>query len=146
MAVVVLHANNYEEETRDNALLRDVRFDGDHGAVAKALAEGLYLAVATMEGSDVHAAFRATQNGPVESWSREAPGGIVPLGEGTIDSPRGPLGYRTSSTGDLFVVDGVVHVVDRSGISPTEIRIPPDTEIRVIGGGSNVDALHAPRR
>lgn len=145
MTVTVLHANDYEEGTRGNPLLREAKWEGNPEDVAAALAEGLYVAVATMEGTDPYAAYAATQNGPSPSWSREAPGGIAPIGPGVIESPHGPMGYRSSGSGDVFVVDGVVHVVGRSGIQRTDIRIAPDTEIRCIGGGSNVDALHGPR-
>lgn len=135
MTVTVLHNNNYEEWTRGNAILRDVRDDADHGRVREALAAGLFLAVATVEGSDPGRAYAGTQNGPHGSWSRRPPAGVTPLGEGTVSIPGagGPLGYRDTQTGDLLVVDGKVHVLGLRGIEATDIPAPPEGSIRVVG-------------
>jgi hypothetical protein len=136
VTVTVLHANNYEDWTRGNRTLRDAVADAGPAEVAKALAEGLYLAVATLPGDDLALAVRATQNeGMSRSWSREAPSGIVPLGAGTIPCDGKALGYRETRGGDVLLLDGTVHVVRDGRIESTDIAAPSHEDIPVIGGG-----------
>jgi len=133
MTVTVLQSNNYEEWTRGNALLREVRCDADHERVREALAAGLYLAVARVEGSEPRRAYDGTQNGPDGSWSRRPGVGVTPLGAGTIPGASGSIGYRDTITGDVLVVDGRVHVVGCRGIEATDIPAPAEDSVRVVG-------------
>ncbi len=134
MTVTILHSNSYEPETKGDELLRDLRFDGDVESIRQALAAGLYLAVATMEGDDPRAAFEATQNG-FGSWSRHPGEGLAPLGAGTVDTSEGPLGYRDSITGDLFATEDKVFVARRGRIEQVDVDPPRLGDVRVIGGG-----------
>lgn len=136
MTVTILHSNGYEPETESESdeLLRDLRFDGDVGSIRQALAAGLYLAVATMEGDDPRAAFEATQNDS-GSWSRHPGEGLAPMGAGTVDTAEGPLGYRDSITGDLFVTGDKVFVARRGRIEQVDVEPPRPGDVRAIGGG-----------
>ena len=129
MTVTVLHANTYEDWTRGNQVLRDLRCDAEPDAVRRALEEGLYLAVATVEGATAAGAWAATQNRGEGSWSRRPGPGVAPKGGGTVEG----RGFRDTGTGDLLVARDGVHVVGCRGIEKVGIDPAQAAGVREIG-------------
>lgn len=83
-------------------------------ALHRLLAAGRYWAVGEFESSDPARIWFLAQNGTASpSWSREPPDGVVPLGDGTV---FGGLGYRSTSAGDVVVVEGRCLVLAGEGI------------------------------
>jgi hypothetical protein len=94
--------------------------DGLH---ARLMAEGKYVAVAEFDGNDLDEAYKLTQNGVVtDSWTLAPPAGLTPLVE-PIEHDGRKYGHRSSSMGDVFVLDGEMFVVDTVGF--TEIGPMP---------------------
>lgn len=87
---------------------------GDHGAIKRALAAGLYVDVAEFDGDDPEELFRITQNGvDRESWSLTPPAGLHP-----VPGAVGEHGLRSMMVGDVLVSDGQVYACDLFGFSP----------------------------
>ena len=89
------------------AVLGVADFDADRqtAAALQALADGLYLAVAEIEGTPSDA-YKVTQNGVVsDSWTLDPPPGVKPLFEG-IETADRPLGLRSTSMGDIMLHQG----------------------------------------
>ncbi len=140
MPNLLLHCDDYGD-ARESALGRELRFDATADAAARALASDLYVVVATFEG-DPWDAYRDTQNGLVSPhWSRAPPSGIWPVGDGTVATPRGPYGLRSTSDGDAVVVDGVLSVLTRRGFEAVDAPLP--ALIRAVDG-SVVEMAPAP--
>jgi hypothetical protein len=88
------------------------------GLPERLMAEGVYVAVAEYAGDKLEDAYRLTQNGVVtDSWTLEPPEGLTPLVE-PIEEDGEKYGHRSSSMGDIFVVDGEMFVVDTVGFTP----------------------------
>lgn len=81
-------------------------------AVRERLADGSYQRVATVDGN-LNEAWRLT-NSVDEAWFENYPSNIKP-----VDFAKNE-GCRSSMVGDLFVVEGVVHVAASIGFRTVE--------------------------
>ncbi len=134
MGNILLHLDTYGAN-RASETMRDLRWKPSADLVVKALAEDLYVAVATFDVDDPEAVWTATQNGVASpSWSRSPPQGVSPLGAGTLPTSRGSMGYRSSDLGDLLMVDDVLKVVSGIGFEDVEVDLPE--AVRTIDGGT----------
>lgn len=143
MPNLLLHSDNYGKG-RDSDLGRDLRCSATPELAARALAEDGYVVVGTFDDDmKPWEIYRHTQNGVVSrSWSRYPTGLVRPVGSGTLSTPRGDMGYRSTSMGDAIVVDGTVYVLGR--IDFDEVPAPVPATLRGIDG-SEVEVAPAPR-
>lgn len=139
---VLLHIDNVYNSGTPDPRIRDLSFPRPE-QIKQALADGLYVAVATSDLLDPEEVWVATQNGhpgPV-SWSRERGHSVSALGDGFLTGAGGrEYGYRSSMMGDVVLLDGHAHYVASIGFEDLGIDVDPDT-IRVVGGGTLAEVL-----
>lgn len=132
--IVILQIYTRETTPEADRLAAEIGFSPDSANIARGFELGLYKAVATFDSDNLEEAWRDTQNGVnVDSWSRDHNPKIDVLGSGHITSNGRQYGYKSSSVGDVFVVNGAPHVVAKIGFDPLETPLPD--QIPVIGGG-----------
>ena len=143
MSAILLHLDRYDAASREHPLMGEIRFGATPALAARALAAGLYVAVAASDLDDERL-WAATQNGArSDSWSRFPPEGVDPMGPGAIVVAGEEYGYASSDVGDVVVRDGTWTMVDRLGFAEIpEVDIDVGA-LRVIGGGT-VDDHRSP--
>lgn len=116
--------------------------------VVAGLKAGLFKAVAVAETDDLDDIYRRTQNGVVHvSWSRAEDPIIRALGTGTVISKKTGehFGYRSSSMGDLLLIDDRLLYVDTFGFTLVDHELDR-ASIPVIGSNATLgEILDAPR-
>ena len=139
---VLLHIDNVYTPGIPDHRMRDLSFPRPE-QIKQALADGLYVAVATSDLADPEDVWVATQNGHPgpSSWSREHGHSVSALGDGFLTDDAGrEYGYRSSMVGDIVLLDGHAHYVASIGFEDLGIDVDPGT-IRVVGGGMLAEAL-----
>lgn len=86
--------------------------------IAEAWKQGLYQKIATVDSSSLDEAYSLTNNGPI-SWSMDRNPGV------NVESPLREdngvkRGHRSSSIGDIFVLEETMYAVDFSGFKKLE--------------------------
>lgn len=141
MPNLLLHSDTYGD-ARSSDLARDLRCSATPDLAAKALAADCYVVVATFDGDDPWDVYRHTQNGVVaDSWSRTPPAGLHATGSGTLPTPRGEFGYRSSMIGDAVVIDGTMLVLTHAEFERVDVALPD--RLRTVDGGE-VEVSPAP--
>lgn len=83
---------------------------------------GCYSVVAEVDGDDLEAVFRKTQNGET-AWSENPPIDVVPVGHGP---------FRGTSIGDIVERDGRFMIVSHVGFQELEEFTPPRPAAREV--------------
>lgn len=107
--MVVLHLDWFRSPEH---LLRHATLDGAPNVVAELYTMGMYKKVGTVMCSDLNAAFNLTQNTDRHSWTQNR-------GVGPVDDQPG--GYRSTSVGDIIVLDNQPYVIRGVGFDPIPV-------------------------
>ena len=119
-AIIDPDIEDWQQAMKDGTL-GDKEEDARIVAASSGLRDGLYVAVAEVEGGDLNVALANTNNRPgLDSWSQEPADGVRPFGLGHIENKGERYGYKSSEIGDVFVRDGEAFVLNRRGFD----RIP----------------------
>ena len=111
-AIAVVHLDWLHPEAQDDKAF-DARLSGSTRAVADLYGLGAYRKVATVRAADLSEAFEVTQNGEEIAWIKK-PG---------VQTEELAESCRSTSVGDLFVVDGQAYIVQGLGFGALPIPV-----------------------
>lgn len=119
--ITLLHIKHNASELARDAYLDAMTGLGSaerqRAAIKSLLEKGLYSVAALIEGDDMEEAFEMTQNGVrSDSWSQRPPKGVIAVGgEGYHEVNGKRFGYKSTSVGDIMVLNGEMHYVASFG-------------------------------
>lgn len=119
--ITLLHIKHDASSLERNAYIEAMSGFGpaerQREAIKLLLSKGLYSVAALIEGDDMEEAFEMTQNGVrSDSWSQRPPKGVVAVGgEGYHELNGKRYGYKSTSVGDIMMLNGEMYYVASFG-------------------------------